>query len=190
VPKREPKLTPKQARFVRELMVDENAKQAAIRAGYSPHCAETNGPRLCRQPAIRAAIEAARKEVAGRTELRQEEVIAELKRVAFSQPKRLLDKDGKPIPIHLLPDADAAAVASFEVEVEETPQRRTDDGLDIPARARASVKKWKLWDKPKALELAMKHLGMLDKKSEDGDGEGVQVNINLVAETKERGHVG
>lgn len=41
-----PGLTDKQNSFVREYLVDLNAKQAAIRAGYSPRTAEVQG---CRQ---------------------------------------------------------------------------------------------------------------------------------------------
>ena len=39
-------MTDKQARFCEEYMVDLNATQAAIRAGYSPASAKTVGPRL------------------------------------------------------------------------------------------------------------------------------------------------
>jgi phage terminase small subunit len=42
----DPALTPKQAAFVREYLVDHNAKQAAIRAGYSEKTAEQSGSRL------------------------------------------------------------------------------------------------------------------------------------------------
>jgi phage terminase small subunit len=39
-------LTPKQRRFVDEYLMDLNATQAAIRAGYSTHTAEQQGARL------------------------------------------------------------------------------------------------------------------------------------------------
>jgi phage terminase small subunit len=42
----EPTLTPRQARFVAEYLIDLNAKQAAIRAGYSPKAAEQQGSTL------------------------------------------------------------------------------------------------------------------------------------------------
>ena len=39
-------MTPKQERFAQEYMIDLNATQAAIRAGYSAHTADVQGPRL------------------------------------------------------------------------------------------------------------------------------------------------
>jgi phage terminase small subunit len=58
-------LTPKQARFVDEYLVDLNATQAAIRAGYSVKSAERIGLETLARPAVAAAIreaEAARSE--------------------------------------------------------------------------------------------------------------------------------
>jgi phage terminase small subunit len=52
-------LTPKQARFVEEYIVDLNGKRAAIRAGYSPKTAEVQASRLLRYAQVRMAIKAA-----------------------------------------------------------------------------------------------------------------------------------
>ena len=68
--KRKPEMTDKQAAFVCEYLVDCNAKQAAIRAGYSPHTAGQRGFDLLRDPRVSAAIQqakAARAEKVGRT---------------------------------------------------------------------------------------------------------------------------
>lgn len=181
-----PKLTPKQRRFVQELMVDENAKQAAIRAGYSPVGAETRGPYLARQAHIKAAIDVARKELAERMVLRQDQVLAELKCIIYADPRKAFDADGNPLPIHQLPEELARALAATEVRVESVPGETLDDGHETKARAVAAVKKLVFASKVKGLELAMKHLGMLDKKKDEGDGEGVTVNINL--EGKGSGH--
>ena len=63
-------LTPKQKRFVEEYLVDLNATQAAIRAGYSARTANEQGARLSANvsvsSAIQAALEARAKEI-GRT---------------------------------------------------------------------------------------------------------------------------
>ncbi len=56
------KLTPKQARFVDEYLIDLNAKQAAIRAGYSPKTAEWTGPQLLGKTHVSEAIKARRDE--------------------------------------------------------------------------------------------------------------------------------
>ena len=52
------RLTPKQARFVAEYLVDLNGKQAAVRAGYSRATAEQQASRLLRNAQVRAAIDA------------------------------------------------------------------------------------------------------------------------------------
>ena len=53
------KLTPKQARFCEEYLVDLNATQAAIRAGYSVESAGSIGSENLTKPEIRARIETA-----------------------------------------------------------------------------------------------------------------------------------
>jgi phage terminase small subunit len=51
-------MTPKQLAFVREFAIDRNAKQAAIRAGYSERTAEQQGYQLLQNPSVSEAIEA------------------------------------------------------------------------------------------------------------------------------------
>lgn len=54
-------LQPKQQMFVDEYLIDLNATQAAIRAGYSIKTAHSQGPRLLENVAVAAAIKAAMK---------------------------------------------------------------------------------------------------------------------------------
>jgi len=75
-------LTPKQAAFVREYVVDKNGKQAAIRAGYSPKTAEVQASRLLSYAKVRAAVDAALKEVAEKTETEAEWIRRRLKEEA------------------------------------------------------------------------------------------------------------
>ena len=49
-------MTPKQERFVQEYLIDLNATQAAIRAGYSAKDADVAGPRLLGNVGVKAAI--------------------------------------------------------------------------------------------------------------------------------------
>lgn len=77
-------LTPKQAAFVQEYLIDLNATQAATRAGYSTKTAYSIGDELLRKPEIRQAIEAATAERQGRTQVDQDMVIEELAAVAFA----------------------------------------------------------------------------------------------------------
>lgn len=75
-------LTPKQARFVEEYLIDLNATQAAIRAGYSERTAGSLGQENLKKPAIQAAIGAAKKKVADKLEITQEDVLRGLQKEA------------------------------------------------------------------------------------------------------------
>ena len=77
-----PRLTAKQAAFVREYLLDLNASGAARRAGYSPNGAEVAGHRLLRNAKVAAEIDKALQERSERTELSADEVIEGLKREA------------------------------------------------------------------------------------------------------------
>ena len=75
-------MNPKQARFVDEYLVDGNATQAAIRAGYSAKTAYSIGQRLLKHVEISAAIDAGLLAIAERNKLTQDEVIAGLRKEA------------------------------------------------------------------------------------------------------------
>lgn len=75
------KLTPKQQRFVEEYLVDLNATQAAIRAGYSERTAESQASRLLRNVKVSTAIEEAQKARSERIEVTQDYVLENLTEV-------------------------------------------------------------------------------------------------------------
>ena len=77
-------LTPKQARFVEEYLVDLNATQAAIRAGYSERSARKQGHDNLKNPRIEAAITAAQAARSERTQITADQVVSELGMLAFS----------------------------------------------------------------------------------------------------------
>lgn len=75
-------LTDKQKRFVAEYLVDLNATQAAIRAGYSARNADKIGPELLGKTRVAEAIQAAQQERAARCELTQDLVLKKLQEEA------------------------------------------------------------------------------------------------------------
>lgn len=91
-------LTPKQAAFVREYLVDLNATQAAIRAGYSAKTANREGTRLLSKAVIRSRVEAATAKRSERVELTQDYVITGIREVVerCMQKIPVLDGDGVP----------------------------------------------------------------------------------------------
>ena len=70
------KLTAKQKCFVAEYLIDLNAKQAAIRAGYSEKTARFIGAENLTKPNIAAAVAAAQAKRSERTEITQDYVLA------------------------------------------------------------------------------------------------------------------
>lgn len=156
-------LTAKQRRFVDEYLIDLNATQAAIRAGYSEHTARSVGSENLTKPDISAAIEAAMRERQVRTEITADRVLQELARIAFFDIRKLYREDGSMKSMHELDDEAAAVLAG--VDVVET----LDKDVDAEGNVRATpvhTKKAKIPDKVGALTLAMRHLGMLKDKVE------------------------
>lgn len=90
------KLTDKQAAFVREYLIDLNATQAAIRAGYSPKTAKEQGAQNLTKLNIQEAISKAMQKREKRTEITQDYVLNGLKTVAERclETKPVLDADG------------------------------------------------------------------------------------------------
>lgn len=84
-------LTPKQAQFVREYLVDLNATQAAIRAGYSSATAGSVGHENLNKPEIAEAIAKAQGERAERTEITADMVLQELWAIATANPNELIE---------------------------------------------------------------------------------------------------
>ena len=78
------KLTAKQKAFVDEYLIDLNATQAAIRAGYSKKTARQIGEKNLSRPYIQAALEKRMKARQKRTEITQDQVITELAKIAFA----------------------------------------------------------------------------------------------------------
>lgn len=82
-------LTPKQSRFVEEYLVDLNATQAAVRAGYSERTANEQGARLLANVSVAQAIAAAQDERSSRTQMDADQVLRELGQIGFFDPAAL-----------------------------------------------------------------------------------------------------
>jgi len=92
-------VTPKQAAFVDEYLIDLNSSQAAVRAGYKGD-PNTIGPRLLANVGIKSAIEEkiiARQE---RTEITQDVVLRDIETIKRSAMTMTADKDGNPVMVN------------------------------------------------------------------------------------------
>ena len=149
------KLTDKQQRFVDEYLIDLNATQAAIRAGYSEKTAQQMGSENLSKPVIQEAIEKAQAERSERTEVTQDYVIKTIVETIerCSQAKQVYDKSGEPV-------------------MTETP-----DGSLAPAY------KYDAGNVLKGAEMLGRHLGMFEPKTDD-DGD-VPTPVKVVIEVKD-----
>src|SRR5690606_18905942 len=140
-------LTPKRQRFVREYLIDLNATKAAERAGYSKRSAYTEGSRLLENAEIQAEVTRLRKAQLEKIEITAERVLQEIAKMAFFDPRKLFDAEGKPIPIQDLDDVTAASIAGLDVSTAKLDEVVT-----------AAVLKYKLADKRANLELLGRNL--------------------------------
>ena len=109
------KLTDKQQRFVDEYLIDLNATQAAIRAGYSAKTAAVIGNENLIKPYIADAIAKAQAERSERTEVTQDYVIKTIVETIerCSQAKQVYDKSGEPVMTET-PDGDLAPAYRYD----------------------------------------------------------------------------
>ena len=153
-----PSLTVRQRLFVEAYIADatHSGKAAAIAAGYSTRRAHVTASLLLRKAHVRAAIDRALRPQLRRYGLTKRRVLRELATLAFSD---VLDySDGQ-----LALTGGAAKRASRAVSSVRT--RTVTRGVGAHAVTERTVEV-KLWDKNRALELAMKHLRLLVERVE------------------------
>jgi len=146
-------MTPRQARFVEEYLIDLNATQAAVRAGYSPKSANSHGPRLLRRPKVKAALDRAMKARSERTRVTAGRILEELACLAFADLRDVADWGPEGVvarPAGALSREAARAVAEV-----------SDSGSGASRRVKV-----KLHDKKAALDALAKHLGLYLNREE------------------------
>jgi phage terminase small subunit len=175
------KLTPKQAAFVREYLIDRNATQAAIRAGYSLRTAKSTGYELLTycEPVKRAIAEAEGRiaEAAGVTAVR---VLEELAAIAFADLSQFAEWGGvvpekvdgkivkKPRPgkLHDSRKLNTRAVAEVKIDPNGTTTIKLTKKL--PA-LRMLGEHFRLFDKPDPTKATRKDDSDFDGTLWDGD---------------------
>ena len=143
-------LTAKQAAFVREYLLDLNATQAAIRAGYSAKTAEQQGPRLLGNVGVAAEIMKAQADRAERTQVDADWVLRRLADEADADLADIYDEHGGLKPVHDWPPIWRKGLVAG-IEAEEI----RHDGAVV-----GMIRKVKLSDRVKRLELIGKHVNV------------------------------
>src|SRR3990167_4390428 len=150
--KRNKSITPQQARFVDEYLIDLSATHAAIRAGYSKKSAMSLGCQLLQNPKVATAISARQKKLSDKLEITAARVLKENARIAFSDTSRVASwGPGGVVPIDskTLSENDRRAIA----EVSHTVNA---NGISVRV---------KMHSKQQALDALARHLGLFDELS-------------------------
>lgn len=156
-PLKEARLSPKQEMFCREYLIDLNATQAAIRAGYSPKTAGVQAEALLKKPDIGKYVDELKKARAVKVQVNSEDVLRELVKLANSDVREVFNEDGSLKPMSEWPDVIARCVSSVEVE-ELFEMQPKDGGRGMEKVQIGWTKKVKFWDKTKALDMLGRHL--------------------------------
>lgn len=145
-------LTQRQKRFCQEYLIDLNATQAAIRAGYSKNRANQTGYKLLTKGDIQQFMTVAMRERAKRTEIKADHVLQRLADVAFANMGDYAAWGPKGVVLREMAELGPRQLAA----IQEVSQTVTKEG---------GSKRIKLHDKLKALELLGRHLHLWDRET-------------------------
>ena len=172
-------LSAKQQLFILEYLVDKNATQAAIRAGYSIRTARKIATENLSKPVIKAAINAEIEKQKARITFTADQVLEELARVGFADMKDFIEIDEggaiRAFPLDTLVEGKSRIIRKVREKriIKSTPEG--DQVLD-------STYEFELCDKVKSLELLARHLGLLHDKQELDVKQPIVVEIVKFAE--------
>lgn len=181
-------MTPKQQRFVDEYLIDLNATQAAIRAGYSAKTAHAIGDENLRKPEIVAALQRAMDERAARTKITADLVLAELAKIGFSDIRKAVKWYSQTNIAAVDSDADVQALSeegALRFAVASQVELISSDDVDDATAAAISeigqsatgALKVKFHDKRAALVDIGRHLGMFKDRVEHTGANGGPIEV-------------
>lgn len=141
-------LKDKQLRFVEEYLIDTNASEAAKRAGYTGVHAPTE---LMKNREVALEIRKRMDSRSKKIELKAEDILAELAGIAFINLADFVNADGTYKDINQMSRQAAACIMQCHYRFDRKTGERVVTGYTF-------------WDKQWAIEMCMRHLGMLDDK--------------------------
>jgi phage terminase small subunit len=186
----ENELTARQRSFVREYLIDLNATQAAMRAGYSEKTAYASGAENLKKPQIANAIEAAMKIRADRTDITADRVLKELAKIGFADIRKAIKWQGTLVTEEDNPDGgDTLTIKNVVTNnVQLVSSEEIDDETaaaisEISQNTNGGIK-LKLHDKRAALVDIGKHLGMfvdrVDQRTTHEAGDSIKALMDAV----------
>ena len=163
----------KEIRFCEEYLVDFNATQAAIRAGYSKRTASVIASKMLRKAKVKRYIETRTKAVQQKLDISQEMIMGELATIGFSRITNYLSirEMEKRRKVRGKMKTTTVTVLSIfptdKIKEEHIPAiaaiKKTKEGIEL-----------KLHDKVKALELMGRHSGMFKDPESP-----IQLNVTI-----------
>lgn len=163
------KLTDKQLRFVDEYLIDLNATQAAIRAGYSPKTADRIGAELLGKTWVADAVATGKAERSQKTQIDANYVLNRLVEIDQMDVLDILDDDGNMKPVREWPKVWRTTLSGMDINRLKT--------LGEGENAVESVLQKIKWpDKVKNLELIGKHVDVQAFKDQLGLSGGMKVS--------------
>ena len=151
-------LNPKQKRFCEEYIVDLNAAQAYIRAGYTKNGAKASASRLLADVNVSTYVAELKDKATKKAGITIERVLEELALLAFSDPAKLFNSHGQLIPVNELPEEVSRTISEVTTTV-----RMMGRGEDAEPYETTKIKQH---DKKGSLDMCLKHLGGYDKDNQ------------------------
>lgn len=169
------KLTAKQERFCEEYIIDLNATQAAIRAGYSVDTARSIGCENLTKPDVVDRIAELKGGLRDKNVDLAQRVVDELQKIGFSNIADFVEKGNSIKDLSTIERDLTAAVSSVKKSVTTFEDGDGNEG-------EKTTVEFKFWDKNAALEKLGKHLGIFEADNKqkkavitvtvtDGDGD-------------------
>lgn len=146
------KLSPKQVRFCQEYVVDLNATQAAIRAGYSVKTAYSIGNENLKKPEIKNFISELQKDIQERNKITIDECVNMLSSMARFDISELYDENGCLKPISKMPKEARMVIEGIDT-----------NEVKIDGKSVGVINKLKLSSRRANIIELMKHLGGYEK---------------------------
>jgi phage terminase small subunit len=159
--------------FAQEYVIDFNGRRAAIAAGYGETRAEVTASELLKVPRVMALIDNLQSQRASKLELKGEQVVEELRNIAFSN---MLD--------YMTPHKDGRAAARLLESNTRAGRSNSGSKTRQPQRFRRQGNNphdFQLADKLKALELLGKYLALYP---DHGQGEAKPVAVQIVTNVR------
>lgn len=144
-------LNPKQERFCKEYVIDLNATQAAIRAGYSENSAKEQACDLLTKPNIQEYVKSLQSKISERLDITADMVVQELAKIGFANTHDFVTDGNSIVDISKLQRVKVASVSGVKV---------TEIESEFGSK---KITELKFHDKVSALEKLGKHLGVFEK---------------------------